>query len=319
MLDTSIELFATHPGVLTIDGNEIHVAVLNNGKRVLIQREVLELLTGNKGGTLQRYLEANNLKDYIPKQFAGAALQRAVLKFKLRGNMAYGFEATDLIDLCEMYLKARKDGVLHPNQKQLAHEAEVIIRSFAKVGIVAVIDEVTGFQKQKNEYQRILEMYIAEEMRPWVKTFDDNFYQELYRLLGWNWDSYTERKVHPQYIGTLTNRIVYEKLGIGILEKLKEINPKNEKGKRKGKLHQNLSQNEGYVALIKHLASITMIMERFDNGKWADALQAINERFPTLRLGAQMALELRSGDRNRMERAITIAAKPAKSSMGKAA
>lgn len=90
--------------MLPIGGQAIHVAVLNNGKRVLVQREVLGLITGQKGGTLQRYLEANNLKDYLPKQFSGAALQHVVLKFRYGKTAAYGFEATDLIDMCEMLL-----------------------------------------------------------------------------------------------------------------------------------------------------------------------------------------------------------------------
>jgi len=148
------------------------------------------------------------------------------------------------------------------------------------------------YQKQKNAYQKILEKYIAPEIRPWIKTFDDEFYREVYRLLGWDWNAYrSTHKNHPQYVGRLTNRIVYEKLAPGILEALREINPRDSSGRRKFKHHQSLSQNYGYICLVKHLASITTIMEQYDDGEITGALHKIDSRYPSLKLDYQLSFD----------------------------
>lgn len=323
---------ATNQGEINLTKElKLAVANLDNGDRVVAIRSFANLL-GVKGGgaywkqkkeakqgeMLPEFVSANYLQPYITGEVKELLLNTVEYK-AISGQAAEGIKASIIPKICDIWIRALRDGKLTPNQRNIAEKAHILLSAFAEVGIAALIDEATGFQKQKNEYQKILEQYIAKEMRPWVKTFDDHFYQELYRLLGWSWDSYRQHKTHPQYVGTLTNRIVYEKLAPGILDKLKEINPKNSKGKRKGKHHQHLSQNEGYVALIKHLASISMLMEQFEDGEWAEALQKINERFPTLRIGAQMAMDLKYGDRDRMEKAITVAAKPSQLVSGKAA
>lgn len=59
----------------------------------------------------------------------------------------------------------------------IASQAEILMRGFARVGIVALIDEVTGYQRdrKRDALAAILEKYIAKEMRPWLKTFQLEF------------------------------------------------------------------------------------------------------------------------------------------------
>lgn len=42
------------------------------------------------------------------------------------------------------------------------------MRVFARVGITALVDEATGYQydREKNELQKILKAYIAEDLLP---------------------------------------------------------------------------------------------------------------------------------------------------------
>jgi len=79
--------------------------------------------------------------------------------------------------MCEIYLQARRDGVLTESQKKLASEAETLQSAFARVGIAGVIDEATGYQKvRSNDALRVLlSRYIADGLRKWVKTFPDSF------------------------------------------------------------------------------------------------------------------------------------------------
>lgn len=62
------------------------------------------------------------------------------------------------------------------------------MRVFARVGITALVDEATGYQydREKNELQKILKAYIAEDLLPWQKRFPDIYYKELFRLNGWD-------------------------------------------------------------------------------------------------------------------------------------
>ena len=65
--------------------------------------------------------------------------------------------------------------------------AEIIVRSFsAKVGIIALVDEATGYQKvrEKRALQLKLQAFIAEEMQEWARMFPDEFWFELARLEG---------------------------------------------------------------------------------------------------------------------------------------
>ena len=101
-----------------------------------------------------------------------------------------------------------------------------------------------------------------------------------------------DKKNHPWAVANITNRIVYEKLPDGVLDKLKELSPVNEKGNRPNRLHQHLTPNEGQVHLLKHLGAIVNIMEGFEDGHWLETLHQIDSRFPSHRIGPQRTLPL---------------------------
>ena len=111
----------------------------------------------------------------------------------------------------------------------------------------------------KDALSKILQAFIAKELQPWVKTFDNDYYQELFRLRGLQYPNATIHK--PQYFGILTNDIVYKRLAPGVLEELKKVSEKNDKGKIKHKLFQKLTDNIGYKKLREHLIKVTTIMQ----------------------------------------------------------
>jgi hypothetical protein len=82
----------------------------------------------------------------------------------------------------------------------------------------------------------------------------------------------------PGYVGTLTNKLVYERLPAGILDELKKINPPNESGNRTHRHHQFLSENIGNPHLEKHIASVTTLMRVSDN--WDSFAQIFQKAFP---------------------------------------
>ncbi|PZV13433.1 MAG: hypothetical protein DCF20_15495 [Pseudanabaena sp.] len=254
---------ADYGGVLKIAGLEIPCAVVEiKGRvyRLIVQREVVNLLTGNKKGGLGRYLEPNNLQPYIPEKFKGKSLEDAVIRLRIGNRQAFCYEGEDIVDLCKMYLDARKaQNVLLPSQVHLADRAEILVTSLAKTGITGLIDEATGYQnvRARDALQAYLDRVLRKELAAWVKRFPEDFFHEMYRLKGWTWTGSSKR---PGVVGRYIVEIVYERLGPGILDELERLNPKTEKGYRKARHHQWLTEDVGHPALAQHLYAVIGLM-----------------------------------------------------------
>lgn len=73
------------------------------------------------------------------------------LRIRGRGRKFLPFEASLFVDLCTAYVDAMHDGVLQTvKQVQTAKRLYAIMTAFAKTGLVAVIDEVTGYQADRD-------------------------------------------------------------------------------------------------------------------------------------------------------------------------
>jgi hypothetical protein len=189
--------------------------------------------------------------------------------------------------LCDSVLIARRAGALQPNQLHIANQCEILLSSFSKVGIIALVDEATGYQhaRARDELQVILEAYIVEEMRPWVSTFPTEFFRQVYRLMGWEFKEGTAKRT--PYVGKLINEWVYGRLPADVLPKLKELNPSVE-GRRKKKHFQFLTEDTGIPHLDRQLAVVTALMRASKDRRMFDKL--LVDACP--KLGDQVALDL---------------------------
>lgn len=75
-----------------------------------------------------------------------------------------------------------------------------MLKALANVGITALVDEATGYQKDrpKDELRLILEAYISKELLPWTERFPEEFYKEMFRLRQWPFSSVEYPKKGPQ-------------------------------------------------------------------------------------------------------------------------
>lgn len=264
---------ATHEGDLDIGNTKIHAAVLEDGTRVLSERETMAALGGKRGGShwqrksrgaeggdLPVYVSASNLAPFITDDLREKLSKPVVYRTLEGGNPGNGLRAEALPQICDVWLKARDAGALHHTQLHIAVQADILMRGLATVGITALVDEATGYQDDRNrqELQRILEAYIAQELLPWTKRFPDEFYKEMFRLRGWRWSPVSVKR--PGYVGKLTNKLVYEKLPDGVLEELKRKNPSIGPGRRRHKHHQFLTDDIGHPHLGRHLAAVVALM-----------------------------------------------------------
>lgn len=316
---------ATHQGELPIGKMTLSVAVLDNRERVVSVRAVATALGVKGGGAYWKEKKENPDSDMLPEFISAKNIQPYALEQKTEllagtipyisqsGQEAVGIKAELLPRICNIWVKALSDGVLTDKQRKVAEQSRILLGAFAEVGITALVDEATGFQKEQKEYQKILERYIAKELQPWIKVFGEDYYFQIYRLKGWDWNRFwVDRKNHPWSVANITNRIIYEKLPDGVIDALKELAPANRKGNRPHRLHQHLSPNEGQVALLKHLGAVVNIMERYGNGEWETALHEIDRRFASKRIGNQPTLDFNFtlGDKNIFNAIVDKASKP---------
>ncbi|MGP1500202.1 MAG: P63C domain-containing protein [Bergeyella cardium] len=266
----------SHEGEINLGGIIIPCYVLDDGTRVLsgaAMQNALKLQedSENKSGTrLARYLNQKSLNPFIykgkePGHFDPIICYKGEQKIN-------GYEATILADICEAFLEARKNISLSARQKIIAEQCEILIRGFARVGIVALVDEATGYQyeRERFELQKILNAYISDEILKWQLTFTDDFYKEIYRLWGLPFiPKYIKNK--PSFIGKLTNKYIYDLLPKGVVNKIKEKTGKTEKGNWKYKWHQSLTPDIGKEHLKKQIIEVTTLMsisqskEQFDS------------------------------------------------------
>lgn len=260
-------VLASHTGQIVIGDRAINCAVLEDGTRLINQETFLAALgrarkakggTGGRSSDVPPFLSAANLRPFISADLRRLATP---IPFTLpNGGRSIGYQAEIINAVCDVYLEARKEGVLLASQRPAAQAAELLVRGLAYVGIVALIDEATGFQetRARDELQLILEAYVQAELRPWLKTFPDEFFREIYRLQGWEYRPGTSKRT--PYVGKLVNKYIYDQLPPGVRTDLERKNPRNENGYRAHKHFQFLTEGTGNVHLDRQISTVTTLM-----------------------------------------------------------
>jgi P63C domain len=263
---------ATHEGILAIGGAEIPCAVLENGERVLTQESFLLAIgragkaKGGKGSTgmvdgLPPFLAAENLIPFITNELRGSTTP-VVFRSRNTGQRAFGYKAMLLPMVCEVYLEARRKKAILKQQAHIAEACEILQSGLARVGIIALVDEATGFQydRPRRDLEEQLKRFLSDSLRRWVRTFPADYFKELCRLR--NVELRHDMKL-PSYFGHLTNNLVYRRIAPGLLRKLKER--RTDKGRPNEKLHSGLSLDFGIPEVLVHLGIVIGCMRSHTN------------------------------------------------------
>lgn len=272
---------------LRIGSIEIPCYVLSDERRVIVQRGVLTALsmspgTGREGegDRLLKFVTGKALTPYISGDLLEMIKNPIRFQTPSGGSLAYGYEATILADLCDAVLEARKMGSLHPQQVHIAAQCEILVRALTKTGIVALVDEATGYQdvRSRDALAKILEAFVAKELQQWVRTFPLEYFKEMCRLRGVNFSPNLQL---PRYFGHLTNDLVYARLAPGVLEELKRKNPtEGEKRQRKSKHFQWLTADHGHPRLRIHLEGVIVAMKLSKD--WKEFYCRVNDLYPKM-------------------------------------
>ena len=274
---------------LVIGGVSIPCYVLEDGTRVLVGRGMASGLgmSSSDGERLGRFVGSKSIKPHISKELE-VAIDDPV-KFSAPGGLSRGYPATLLVDLCNAVLEARDAGTLQKQQLHIAARAEILVRGLATVGIIALVDEATGYQEIRDRaaLNKILDQYLQREHAKWSKCFPDEFYRQIFRLRGWEWRGMKINR--PQIVGHYTNDIVWSRLAPGVLEELKHINPRNESGNRPVKHHQWLTNDIGHPKLQDHLTGVMAIMRA--SLKWTDFQRMLQRSYPRIHTNFDLDLD----------------------------
>jgi P63C domain len=282
---------------LDLAGVKIPCAVIETPsgiQRVLSENGITNALLGSRSGASKRKKKAFEEQGaLLPLFVAPEQLDRFITDDLLEGPLkpidyldgdqtVRAYDAAILPAVCNIWLRAREEGALQKQQLAKAQKAEALMRALAETGIVALIDEATGYEKVRpqNALQEYLKLLIREQLAAWVQKFPEEFFVNIYKLKGWSWPGMQKNRY--SVVGHYIRDLVYKRLGPGVLEELTKKSPKNESGQRPNKLHQWLTEDVGDPMLAQHLHSLIMFQRlALANGHgWNKFVQMVDAVMP---------------------------------------
>jgi ABC-type iron transport system FetAB ATPase subunit len=285
---------SSYTGTIKLGNTILECHVLENGKRIFSSKDFLHAF----GLKFEPKEEKKAVRVFLQKIRLVSIYEDKVvynnlndpIKFKKGNFTAYGYPAELLPEICNAVLALSERMMLPINMelKDAAKQSRKLLKSLANIGLIALIDEATGYQeyRDKNALQEILDKYLDKEYSIWAKRFPDDFYKEMFRLKKWEWKGMQINR--PSIVGLYTKNIVYSRLAPGLLKELENRNPLIETGKRKVKHHQWLTSDVGHPALAEHLAVVIAIMKISSN--WEQFEQRLTKVYPVL--GEQLYLDI---------------------------
>jgi P63C domain len=265
---------ATHKGILPIGGLQLECYVLEDGRRVFHKRGMAKALglKSEGGNAFMKTFGGKNLGSEVTEDLI-KKIENPIFFNAIGSDPAHGYEAEILVEVCKAVIRANEAGKLSKAQEPMARQAMAIINALAKVGIVSLIDEATGYQtvRSPDALRLMVQAYIENEKRQWELEFPDDFYLTLNRVYGSS--QYVKRTGgatvinKPQHFGNFTNKYVYGPLEHGeVLKELQKLNPKvDAKGTRRDRLHQFLSKGYGLEKLRAQRQEVLTMLKLADD------------------------------------------------------
>ena len=281
---------AKWPGTLADSGIECYV--LDDGRRIISRTGATTFLTDRKGGgNLESYTRVQSVAPYMPPNLTGE-----MVEFSLTGvvnKTVKGMEAETFVEICRAYVSAWQAGNLDESeaQKAIAARAAMFLGACAKVGLIALIDEATGYQYDRpvDALQFKLRLFLADEVRKWEKTFPDQLWEQFGRLTNWKGTIHQR----PKYWGKLVMKLIYEYLDPDVAQWLRDNAPKPLKGQN---YHLWMTEQYGLKKLIEHIWKVIGVASTCETmAELETKMEELYGKTP----GFQYELKLISGDGRR--------------------
>lgn len=299
-----------YSSILDLAGTKLPCAVVegpNGVQRVLSESGVTQAILGTRSGASKRlkraaedggallplFVAPSQLKPFITNDLIDGPLKP--LDYVDGGRVVRGYDASILVAVCAVWLKARSAGALQKQQLAKAQQAEALALALADTGVTALIDEATGYQddRAKDALAKIFADFLAKERQKWALTFPLDFYKEIYRLRGWKFEPWNTKR--PGVIAAWTDDFVYDRIAPGLTEELRQKNPVLDSGHRSHKHHQWFNTDKGHPKLKEHIAGVIALLRASDN--WEAFKRGLNRAYP--KFGDTIPLALTGGEDKR--------------------
>lgn len=236
---------------LKIGDIKIPCYVLENEERVLSVRGTaaaigVQLGGSARGGEMPDFMHQKWLRRFVDEDLVVRAKSPIPFANPEAPGVVHSYPATVLADLCLAIMEANRKGATTSRQEAIVERASILLGGFATVGIIALVDEATGYQKIREEraLATILERYLAKELQPWVRTFPFEFYELLFGLKGQGIPPPNGKM--PGWVAHDTLDLVYARLAPGVLSAVMAKAPRLPSGQLKHRLHQWFTPDFGH-------------------------------------------------------------------------
>lgn len=299
-----------YSNVLDLGGTKLPCAVIKGPdgiQRVLSENGITNAILGSRSGASKRLKKAGSdggaptplfvaprhLKPFITQDLIDGPLRP--IDYVDGDRVVRGYDASVLVAVCGVWLRAREMGALQKQQLGKAQKAEQLTLALADTGIVALIDEATGYQDERarDALAKIFATFLAKERQKWALTFPIDFYREIYRLRGWKFEPWNTKR--PSVVASWTDDFVYDRLAPGLTEELRIKNPVAETGRRAHKHHQWFNPDRGHPKLKEHIAGVIALLRAADD--WSSFKRAIDRAYP--KFGTTIEMPLTGGGSGR--------------------
>lgn len=265
-------------GILTIF-NDLPCYVLSDERRVFRLSKLTHALRNLDHGKFGNYLAASVINKYLPEElrplsdYDNDRTPQGTVYFLLNGKVEKGYDCEDFMEVCSAFVNAWMAGEqLTDAQMVMAYNANKFIIAAAKVGVISLVDEVTGYQvkRRERELNNKFQYFLSKDYREWEKTFPDDLWKEFARLTHWR-GSY---ELRPKYWGKFVNNLIYDKLDKDIALYLRKNKPVRKTGI---KYFQWLNEEHGMKELIIHIWQIVGIAKTCES--MDELIKKVNLKF----------------------------------------
>ena len=296
-----------YSSVLNLAGTKLPCAVIQGPsgiQRVLTENGITNAILGTRSGASKRKKKAaSEAGALLPLFVAPSQLNEFITKDLLDGplkpidyvdgdRVVRGYDASILVAVCSVWLKAREKKRLQKQQESKAQQAENLMLALAETGVVALIDEATGYQddRARDALAKIFTTFLAKERQKWTPTFPLDFYKEIYRLRGWKFEPWNTKR--PSVVAAWTDDFVYDRLAPGLTEELRTKNPVVDTGRRSHKHHQWFNPERGHPRLKEHISGVIALLRAAET--WGTFKKGLDRAYP--KFGKTIEMALSGGD-----------------------
>ncbi|WP_313242093.1 P63C domain-containing protein [Stenotrophomonas sp.] len=249
-LDVSALPRISHHGTVRFGTLEAAAVVLHDGRRGFLAKQfaqVLGYIEKTQGRRFDRFLA-----DFAPKYMIGKVKAGCPVLNPGHGR-AHFIEAEAVMEAVGNVLRAAIAGKTHKQQARQVSACVEINLALGMVGLVALIDEATGYQYHRapDALQDLISKLIRQHASDWQRQFEPDYYSALAKVTGTAFTSGAHGR--PPIWGAITRKWVYEVCFPN--EVLEEMRGRQDVGE---KLHQWLTDG-GVATLTKQKEAVRLL------------------------------------------------------------